>query len=380
MEKIDEYILSNENAITYMDFETLISNTEHLYIDDKCNSQNNMELNSRPTGTSLIEIINLYDKIMDVLKECKEMIFESEKIRDGDYRDSIRELKRILPEISTKLNILVNYIDIFYIDITVNYNKELVTIGNELYTAKNFWNNFEDPQHKEYYTNLERKLEYMYTGKCIKDRCLEFFNNTIAQFEEMKNMVDTSFVYTKEKSKTKIFSGTDLILPRPTIYFSNDYSKHYIPIKYIYKVQTLTEFFNCSIYHIYLSGKVIAKCTGCNKYFIPNRTNQIYCNTECRELKEFRVGEKRGKKYSNNSYMLSECIRKRLIRSPKKYINEIKKFQENYNYNNLLERLEKDNTIDTELELLKIYTKLNKYLQKTYPSQIKYKSSKYWIE
>lgn len=388
MEKIDVYILSNENAIPYIEFETIhekqkISDTEYLYTDDKYNSQNIIKTKKLPTGTLLINIINLYDKIMTVLKECKEMIYESEKIRDGDYRDSVLELKRRLLALGKVLKIFINYVDIFYIDITINYSKERNDIQSELYTAKNYWNDLENPQHKGYYTNLAEKLEYMSTSQYIKDRCLEFFDNTITQLEEMKNLVDNSFVYTKEKSRTKIFSGTDLILPRPTIYFSNEHSKHYIPIKNIYKVQTLTEFFNCSIYHIYLSGKVIAKCKGCNKYFIPNRTNQVYCGEKCRELKENKIGDKRGEKYSNKSHKLYECIRKRLIHCPKKYEQEIKKFKENYKYNDLLEKLEKsytkDKTINVELELLKIYTSYDKYLQQTYPSKIKCKSSIYWV-
>lgn len=385
MNTINAYILSNENAMPYIEFETRnkeqkISDTEYLYTNDKYNSQNIIKLGKFPTGTSLINIINLYDKIMAVLKECKEMIYETEKIRDGDYRDSIVKLKRRLLALGKVLKIFINYIDIFYIDITINYSKERNNIQSELYTAKNYWNSLKDPQHKGYYTNLAEKLEYMNTAQYIKDRCLEFFDNTITQFEEMKNLVDNSFVYTKEKSRTKIFSGTDLILPRPTIYFSNKYSKHYLPIKYRYKVQTLTEFFNCSIYHIYLSGKVIAKCKGCNKYFIPNRTNQVYCSEKCRELKEDKIGDKRGEKYSNNSHKLYECIRKRLIRSPKKYEKEIKNFKGNYKYNDLLEKLYiKDNTINIELELLKIYTNYDKYLQKTYPSKRRCKSSIYWV-
>lgn len=385
METFKPYILSNENAMPYIEFETKhkkqkISNTEYLYTDDKYNSQNIIKLEKLPTGTLLINIINLYDKIMRELKECKEMIYESEKIGDGDYRDSILELKRRLLALEKALKIFINYVDIFYIDITINYGKEINNIQSELYMAKNFWNSLEDAQYKEYYTNLEKKFEYMSTGQYIKDRCLEFFDNTITQFEKMKNMVDNSFVYTKEKSRTKMFSGADLILPRPTIHFSNEHSKHYIPIKYRYKVQTLTEFFNCSIYHIYLSGKVIAKCKGCNKYFIPNRTNQVYCSEKCRELKEDKIGDKRGEKYSNKSYKLYESIRKRLIRSPKKYEKEIKNFKENYKYNDLLEKLYiKDNTINIELELLKIYTNYDKYLQKTYPSKRRCKSSIYWV-
>lgn len=390
MEKIRTYILSNENAIPYIEFtlkqkEPKINDTEYLYTIDKSNSQNIIKSKKLSTGTILITIINLYDKIMKVLLECKEMIYESEKIRDGDYRDSIRESKRRLLDINKTLNIITNYIDCFYLDVTVNHTIELQNVHSELYIAEHFWNSLEDPQHQQYYRILKKKFEYMSNAQFIKDRCVEFFDNLISEFEKMKNIVDTSFVYTpRENSKTKIFSGTDLILPTPTIYFLNEYSKHSTPIKYVYKLQNITEFFNCSIYHIYLSGKVIAKCKGCNKYFIPNRTNQIYCNAECRELKEERNADKREKRYSQNSYIFYNNIRTRLNRSPKKYEEEVKNFKENYNYADKKKELEelykKDSTINIELELLKTYTKFDKYLQEKYPSHKKCETSKYWIE
>lgn len=390
MEKIRAYILSNENAIPYIEFtlkqkEPKINDTEYLYTIDKSNSQNIIRSKKLPTGTILITIINLYDKIMKVLLECKEMIYESEGIRDGDYKDSVRELKGKLLDINKTLNIITNYIDRFYLDITVNHNIELQNAHSELYMAEHFWNSLEDPQHQHYYRNLKKKFEYMSNAQFIKDRCVEFFENLISEFEKMKNIVDTSFVYTpRENSKTKIFSGTDLILPTPTIYFSNEYSKHSTPIKYVYKLQNITEFFNCSIYHIYLSGKVIAKCKGCNRYFIPNRTNQIYCNAECRELKEERNADKRDKRYSQNSYIFYNNIRTRLNRSPKKYKEEVKNFKENYNYTDKKKELEelykKDSTINIELELLKIYTNFDKYLQEKYPSHKKYETSKYWAK
>lgn len=390
MEKIRVYILSNENAIPYIEFtlkqkEPKINDTEYLYTIDKSNSQNIIRSKKLPTGTILITIINLYDKIMKVLLECKEMIYESEGIRDGDYKDSVRELKVRLLDINKTLNIITNYIDRFYLDITVNHNIELQNAHSELYMAEHFWNSLEDPQHQHYYRNLKKKFEYMSNAQFIKDRCVEFFENLISEFEKMKNIVDTSFVYTpRENSKTKIFSGTDLILPTPTIYFSNEYSKHSTPIKYVYKLQNITEFFNCSIYHIFLSGKVITKCKGCNRYFIPNRTNQIYCNAECRELKEERNADKRDKRYSQNSYIFYNNIRTRLNRSPKKYKEEVKNFKENYNYTDKKKELEelykKDSTINIELELLKIYTNFDKYLQEKYPSHKKYETSKYWAK
>lgn len=389
MEEIKNYILSNDNAIPYIEFEIVnkkqkINGTEYLYIKDKLNNVNNTKLKKKfPIGTLLIHIINLYDKIMDTLKECREMIYESEKIHDGDYRDSVRVLKKRLLDISKILNILTNYIDYFYIDIYINYYKELNNIQNELYTAKHFWNNLENSQHKQYYNKLKDKYEYMRTAQYMKDKCLEFFDNLITEFKEMKNIVDNSFVYTKEDSRTKIFSGISLVIPTPIINFSNEFTKCPAPIKYTYTPKCLTEFFNCSIYHIYLSGKVIAKCKGCSKYFIPSRTNQVYCNERCRELKEEKIGNKRGEKYSNNSYKLYENIRKRLNRSPKRYEKEITNFKTNYKYNDLLKKLEKlyikDNTINIELELLKIYTKIDKYLQQTYTSRNKCKSSRYWI-
>lgn len=383
---MDMYILSNDNAIPYIEFKIKQkeNNTENLYIKDKWNSVNSKKSKELSTGTLLIKIINLYDNIIKVLTECRNMIYESEKIKDGDYRDSVRILKEKLLDINQVLNIIVNYIDCFYIDIFINYNKEMNTIQNELYTAEHLWGILEDNEHKEYYSNLKQKLEYMRTPQCMKDKCLEFFNNLISEFENMKKAIDKSFIYTKEDSMTKIFSGITLMLPKPIIDFSNKYTKNPTPVKYLYKLESLTDFFNCSIYHTYLSGKVIVKCKVCGKYFIPNKTNQIYCNKKCRNLKEDKNADNREATYSTNSYKLYRNIRSRLNRSPKKYEKVIENFKKNYDYNNMLKTLtelySKDHTIDIELELLKIYTHIDRDLQATYPSNKKYLTSKYWVD
>lgn len=388
--KLSGYMLDESNAMPYIEFELEqkeqgIPDTEHLYTEDKYNKSNIINFENHPTGTTLITIINLYDEIIKVLTECKEMIYESEKERDGDYRDSVRILKHKLCELNKALNIISNFIYCFHIDVFNNREKRLDQIHCKLFTAEHFWHNIDSPQSKKYYMNLQEEYNYLSTSKSIKDMCLKFFDDLISEFEEMKYKVDNSFIYTNDKSYTKVFSGEDLKLSVSTIYFSNQYKKHPTPIKYVYKLHTLTDFFNCSIYHIYLSGKVIAKCKGCNKYFIPNRTNQIYCNSECRELKEERNADKREKRYSSDSYQLYKGIFCRLNRSTEKYGEDFENFKENYKYADKKRELEelykKDSTIDVELELLKLYTKIDKELQEKYLSHTrKCTTSKYWVE
>ena len=72
MEKIRTYILSNENAIPYIEFtlkqkEPKINDTEYLYTIDKSNSQNIIKSKKLPTGSILITIIYLYYKILKII-------------------------------------------------------------------------------------------------------------------------------------------------------------------------------------------------------------------------------------------------------------------------------------------------------------------------
>ena len=125
------YVLSKDNAKVFVEFYLSVGNktkkefvegTEYFYLEDKNNEENNIEFEEKPIGTMLILILNNYDEIKKVLENHKNMIYNEEKERDGDYRNSLNGLKADLIKIAPQLAIFNNYIDRFYIDIYYNYH------------------------------------------------------------------------------------------------------------------------------------------------------------------------------------------------------------------------------------------------------------------
>lgn len=426
---INVYVLSKNNAETFAEFTLKIKDekqngTEQFYIVDKNNKENNLKWEKKPIGTILVIILNKYSKIKKVLENHKNMIYNAEKERDGDYRDSLKGLKEDLTNISKALSVFNNFIDSFAFDIYHNYHKKLYNLTNEIKNCEYFdhssfklketyikikeeteklkddekalndyINNLSKEeqyylQHSKHYKDMQEQFIYMSTAKCLKDKCINFFDNWLNEFEKMKEIVDNAFVLTDENSRYYTFSGITLQLPSPTIEFSKSKkAKKAKETKYKYELSTLTDFIYTSLYHLQLEGLRIIKCPYCENYFKPERLNQTWCGKEyqtnrygkitCREYHLVRISEKI---YNHISLDFYNAIYRRLQHNHKE---EFEKFKKNYNYKEKRKLLEQKYSSEEEIEqeLLKWLTKYDKEFFGKFPSKTrKPTTTKYWVE
>ena len=188
---------------------------------------------------------------------------------------------------------------------------------------------------------------------------LEVLENHINQIE---NTINLAFAPSYENSKTNIFTGINIELPKPNIQYGLEGYRFPRPVKYIYKIDTLKDLFFTSIYHLSIEHKVIRKCKGCNKYFIPDRTNQIFCSGDYSN--EYYSKEVEGATISKKFY---RELKKRFFKKINnvyntRYEEERKEFEQKYDYETKRREyieLYNGDMEKVEYALLKLYTELD---------------------
>lgn len=422
------YVLSKDNAKVFVEFYLSVGNktkkefvegTEYFYLEDKNNEENNIEFEEKPIGTMLILILNNYDEIKKVLENHKNMIYNEEKERDGDYRNSLNGLKADLIKIAPQLAIFNNYIDRFYIDIYYNYHKVLDDLFNKIKNCKYFdqksfklkakyiridnkieklkddkesldnYINTLNPEEQYFcqgrnntYKPLQEQFIYMSTAQCLKDKCISFFDNWLNEFEEMKEIVDKAFSPSRKKSRHFVFSGIELHSPSTTIEFSKP--KLYEKGKpkadtYKYELNNLTDFVYANLYLLQLDTIKVIKCKYCQSYFIPTKNNQVTCGNEESDddAKDDLLKSNKGK-IIPTSQIFYNTIYTRLRRNHKE---EFEKFKKNYNYKEKRKLLEQKYSSEEEVEqkLLKWLIKYDKEFYEKFPSKTrKPTTAEYW--
>lgn len=424
------YVLSKDNAKVFAEFYLSVGNktkkgfvegTEYFYLEDKNNEQNNIEFEEEPIGTMLIIILNNYNKIKRVLENHKNMIYNAEKERDGDYGDSLRGLKKDLTKIAPQLAIFNNFIDRFSCDIHFNYPKAFENLFNKIKSCEYF--DQKSFRLKEKYIRIDNKIEelkadkesldnyintlspeeqyfcqgrnnlykplqeqfiYMSRGQCLKDKCISFFDNWLNEFKEMKEIVDKAFSPNHKKSRHFVFSGIELHSPSTTIEFSKPkLAEKGRPKteKYKYELSTLTDFVYANLYHLQLNFIKVIKCKYCQTYFIPTENNQVTCGDEERDDKaKDNLLKSNEEKIISTSRIFYNTIYSRLRRNHKE---EFEEFRQNYNYEEKRKLLEQKYSSEEEIEqkLLKWLTKYDKEFFTRFPSKTrKPTTEKYWVE
>lgn len=118
------------------------------------------------------------------------------------------------------------------------------------------------------------------------DYMLQQLSKSVAKFvnalAEGKELIEKTFIHNEETRNNK-FSGIQSYLPTSKIEYKMDGFKFPTPYKYTYEISCIKDFFTISIYQITLNHKVILKCKNCNKYFIPKRTDQVFCSKKCKD-------------------------------------------------------------------------------------------------
>lgn len=426
------YVLSKDNAKTFAEFNLrkrvkkkgkyeFKKGSEYFYLEDKNNEENNIEFEEKPIGTMLILILNNYDEIKKVLENHKNMIYNEEKKRDGDYRNSLNGLKADLIKIAPQLAIFNNYIDRFYVDIHYNYHKVLDDLFNKIKSCEYFdhksfklkekyieidntieklkddkesldnYINTLNPEEQYFcqgrnstYKPLQEQFIYMSRAQCLKDKCISFFDNWLEEFEKMKEIVDKAFLPTSKSSRYFVFSGIPLNSPNTTINFSQakSYENFGKPKaeKYKYELITLTDFVYANLYHLQLDTIKVIKCKYCQKYFIPTENNQVICDDEeaHEDIKFYSPSRPKETKVISHSELLYNKIYSRLRRNHKE---EFEKFKQNYNYKDKKKLLEQKYSSEEEIEqeLLKWLIEYDKEFFKKFPSKTrKPTTTEYW--
>lgn len=425
-EYMNVYVLSKDNAKAFAEFNLSVGNktktdfiagTEYFYLEDKNNEENNKEFEEEPIGTMLILILNNYDKIKKVLENHKNIIYNAE----NDYEDSLKGLKEDLTKIAPQLAIFHNFIDSFAVDIYYNYHIELEKIKNQIKAYEYFdHKSFKlkakyikigkkleklknDKESRDNYINtlsveeqffcqsrnslykpLQEQFIYMSTGQCLKDKCINFFDNWLEEFEKMKEIVDKAFSPSRKKSRYFVFSGIALHSPSTTIEFSKPkLSEKGKPKakKYKYELPTLTDFVYANLYHLQSNFIKVIKCKYCQTYFIPTENNQVTCGDEARddEAKDNLLKSNK-EKIIPTSQIFYNTIYTRLRRNHKE---EFEEFIQNYNYQEKRKLLEQKYSSEKEVEqeLLKWLTEYDKEFFVKFPSKTKKPTTtKYWVE
>lgn len=424
---INAYVLSKDNAKAFAEFNLSIGNktknefvagTEYFYLEDSNNEENNIKFEKEPIGTMLILILNNYDEIKKVLENHKNMVYNAEKERDGDYRDSLKGLKEDLTKIAPQLAIFNNFIDSFAVEVYDNYHKVLDDLFNKIQNCKYFdqksfklkaeyiridnkieklkddeetlndyINALSDEekvylQHSKHYKDMQEQFIYMSTAQCLKDKCISFFDNWLNEFEKMKGIVDNAFLPSYKKSRHFVFSGIELHSPSTTIEFSKPkLSEKGKPKaeKYKYELTTLTDFVYANLYHLQLHFIKVIKCKYCQTYFIPTENNQVTCGDEARddEAKDDLLKSNKGK-IIPTSQIFYNTIYTRLRRNHKE---EFEEFIQNYNYQEKRKLLEQKYSSEEEIEqeLLKWLTEYDKEFFAKFPSKTRKPTTiEYW--
>lgn len=407
VDEIEINLLSKNNLVPYFELDSKCYDTpfpvERLYLvndfgNNLISTEDKVEILEQDIGTTIIDILNNYTNILDSICNCKEKLINCENNTNNyDYKDYIIELKSNFLKIDVGLEILSNFINCFYIDIAINYNKELYNIANEIRSCeffdsktmklkKNIENNTIFLQSKSYYENLEKKYKDMSSATEMKNRCIRFFENMEYEFKNMKKLIDEAFVPSSKSEMNNKFSGISLNLPASTINFFDKDVLHPNINTYKYKLNSLSDFFNVSIYHIYQAKKTIKICKNdyCKKYFIPIAKNQQYCsinsvNNNEETCREKTAEEMRLENPKKLSFHFKENLRKRLLKSSNLYGKDIsKEFNRQYKEKKQLFENSGYTEEEIETELIKWLTIYDKELQSH--SKIKCKTRKYWIE
>lgn len=363
-------------------------------------------------GFILLEFLNNFDLIYNCCIKYEEKISNSSEIGElktaDDYSDFfivsyilddlMEELSRI-KKIKHCFSILINEIKTFntnFITQITKYTDQLhkeIKIAEEEMSKENS-NRIFAPVSKEYLQAYKEQYEELQTLKFYKSVYLKFIKNFNSSLKNLYDFCIKTFIPT-EKSKynirqTQKYSGNKLIVPTAELIFNHNYDEcDTIKIdKFIYKVTTIQEIANITLYHIVQNKNVLKKCENCGDYFIPKtRNNEKYCDKYikiaeddtklyCRNVGKYRSYSTKNHNTSQLYKTLKDRINKNISSAncDEKILNE--KLTELKNMYDKIKGKYKDKSTQN-YELHKYLVEFDKEFQKEFPSN-RYSSKKYW--
>ncbi len=345
-------------------------------------------------GTFLLEILNNFNKIKKTIL-CNYMNLSSQAKQDwqnknaiiqdkfkNDYDKYISERKildtelkntcysifeRVLHEfekINPKFSVFNKWALDYMTKEETRYKKDIEELKSTIYKLEHgspyVLNGVtkDMPKRQIMLCNLYKQTIEDLKKKDTIDYMLQQLAKSVAEFinalGEGIDLIKKSFIYNSE-TRNNNFSGIQAYIPTARIDYKTDCFKFPRPYKYTYEIKCIEDFFNVTIYQISLNHKVILKCKNCNEYFIPKRTDQVFCTKKCKEnyiYKNMRLG--RDKEKVNLYYAK---LRKRYNNNPT-YHEELEKLK------NLYQDC-KSKQLDDE-EIMKILTNFEETVKSTY--------------
>lgn len=273
-------------------------------------------------GTFLLEILNNFNKIkknilcnyMNLSSQAKEdwqnknAVIEDKFKDDNDKYISERKIldtklkntcfsiyERVLHEfekINPKLSIFNQWALDYMVREYTKYKSTIEELKSTIYKLEKgspyVLNGITDdmPKRQVMLCNLYQQTKDDLKRKDTIDYMLQQLAKAVAEFvsdlEEGTNLIKRSFIHNSE-TRNNSFSGVQAYIPTARIDYKTDSFKFPRPYKYTYEIKCIEDFFNVTIYQISLNHKVILKCKNCNEYFIPKRTDQVFCTKKCKE-------------------------------------------------------------------------------------------------
>lgn len=240
---------------------------------------------------------------------------------------------------------------------------------------------------------LEQQYENLKNGNIIKNACIQFLDNYINDLEEIKKLIDNSFLNKSKKSNTKKFKLNQLYLPLSNFEYNLENENPEIE-KYNYTFTNIKELCYITFYQLLLNKKVISKCHCCNDYFIPReRNDEIYCYREYKTKRNEIITCKEKGKYKTYNLKRKNDIDNLYGNLLNRLNGRIKKQDKNYDfYSELkLKLTQAKKKINKKANQTQKYNKYNiifhRYLtlfdksyQRKFPKENKnsYSSNQYW--
>lgn len=391
-----KYSLRNKNVFfqhqLYYCFDVNMAN-ENIY-GIIHNSEKIILNNKLDLGEILIFILNNYHILIERLKQ---LISENQELL-SNFKDTDTMLNRKYCEYEFFIDNLLKdfeflknfdvYFIIYYIEyfLTETFRKHQSKV-KDIEIGLNKKQKYIKVILEQYGISNTKELKKIYDELNMPNAIINAWITQLLSFEknikQLENIVNSAFAPSYENSKTNLFTGINIELPKPSIQYSSDGYRFPIPVKYTYKIDTLQDLFYVTIYHLSMEHKIIRKCQGCSKYFIPSRTNELFCSGDYSN--SYYSKEVEGATTSKKFY---RALKKRLFVKRNgvyntRYEDERTEFELNYDYktkrNEYIELYNGDMN-KVEIALLKLYTNFDKKLQKKENTTKPCSTECYWIE
>ena len=257
------------------------NNIKTLVVDE--NTKKNL-IKEQKLGYFLKNFLNIYQhKLKNTLNEYKNELTKATKfdrLDNGEIlsinllRNYMYSLEKDYPEISPFLNSkIINCL--WFLEYHIPKYKQSLSLEMEMWKkAQNF-----DEICENRVNSFKEQIHILENTEFYNTQCLKCINSIIKEVKNVVSFWDNLFETTGNNNRTKIFKGCTLSISNCKVEYKTD-NKHPKAKKYIFKVHSLIELSNISIFMFdkVKPLRIITKCKNCGDYFIPRKNNDANCD------------------------------------------------------------------------------------------------------